>query len=162
MTSSESIRAVVFVALALVGCLIRTYIRSANSNEEVGASVALHESTFVESDGISKHSRSATSSGQVSQLVSVRHEQPPRFPDSHETIEPYANPIISHDSFGEAYEDWAAMHLARGGCPDETDASLDSVCLRKSLANLDSFGISGASTPSIWTAHFPASQLRPY
>lgn len=162
MTSSESIRALVFVALALIGCVIRTYIRTASGDKEQDHSSTEKDAFFSYSEGGNIQARSATSSGQVSQLVSVRHEQPPRFPDAVDTTESSVKPVTSDDDFGEAYEDWAAMRLARGGCPDETETSFDNVFLRKSLANLDSFGISGASTPSVWTAHFPASQLRPY
>lgn len=162
MTSSESIRAFVFVALALIGCLLRTYIRTANDDKETALSQSPRKSTFVEPEEKGATSRSATSSGQVSQLVSVRHEQPPTFPDPGYATESAEEPFEAHEAFGDAYEDWAAMRLARGGCPDDTDASFDSMFFPKPLANFDGFGISGASTPSIWTTHFPASQLRPY
>ncbi len=101
MPSSETIRAVLFVSLAILGCLIRTYIRTANGEKEDEVhfwsspfsqlqqqETAQHdEKTPSPMHSLQPHSsrdahrpRSTnTSSGEVSRAVSVQHEQPPRF-----------------------------------------------------------------------------------
>lgn len=70
----------------------------------------------------------------------------------------------------EAYEDWAAMRHARGSVSEDAEASIDQLLHRRQLTKahmqamqaMDTFGSSGANTPTIWTAQFPAAQLRPY
>lgn len=203
MTSSETARALIFVSLALLGCLIRTYIRTANGEKE--DEVHFWSSRFSEvqkehatpfSEKVSgfnpqthRHGSDSqrprstnTSSGEVSQAVSVMHDQLPRFapflaelPTSQERPPaPGTGPTTSAldgSEVDEAYEDWAAMHHARGAVSEDADASIDNLLQRRQLhksmnlqvlPHLESLDASGASTPSIWTAHFPAAQLRPY
>ena len=212
MTSSETVRAVIFVALVLVGCLIRTYIRTANGEKEnevhfwssnfsqlqaqeaaaprdkVASSVGGVARRPAAIDRDARRPRSTnTSSGQVSQAVSVLHDQPPRFasflaetvPDEHDTLPRASAPLQSastqtwgRDEVDEAYEDWAAMHHARGAVSEDAEASIDNLLQRRqiqksmggvhSLGRFDTLEASGAETPTIWTAHFPAAQLRPY
>ncbi|PWZ02831.1 hypothetical protein BCV70DRAFT_6958 [Testicularia cyperi] len=207
MTTSESVRALVFVGLALIGCLIRTYIRTANGEKEdevhfwssnfsqqqlqyqqhnqqphsQSAEPKRRDraATITQDTSHILHPRSATSSGEVSQAVSVLHDQPPVFPDF-DTGSPRDRPTFARpastaaidlngEDIGEAYEDWAAMRHARGDCSEDAESSIDKLIqqrtFKKQLVNmphLDSLGISGASTPTVWTAHFPAAQLRPY
>ncbi|SNX81495.1 uncharacterized protein MEPE_00200 [Melanopsichium pennsylvanicum] len=203
MTSSETARAIIFVSLALLGCLIRTYIRTANGEKEDdvhfwsspfsqlkhAAAVSPHDTAAVLMHTLdplasidAHHPRSTnTSSGEVSQAVSVLHDQPPRFPaflaetecspSSYHAIPAASLDTVDRSEVDEAYEDWAAMHHARGVASEDAEASIDKLLqtrqLQKSmnvqtLPQLGTLGGSGASTPTIWTAHFPAAQLRPY
>lgn len=203
MPSSETARAIVFVSLALLGCLIRTYIRTANGEKE--DEVHFWSSRFSQlqqqqqadaafSDNIEPPVHAAqltadahrprssnTSSGEVSQAVSVVHDQPPRFaPFLAETLPsqgssraapPALAQLCDGSEVDEAYEDWAAMHHAHGAVSEDTEASIDNLLQRRQLqkslhmqklAQFDHLSTSGASTPTIWTTHFPAAQLRPY
>lgn len=205
MTSSETARAIVFVSLALLGCLIRTYIRTANGekedevhfwssrfsqlqhqdaasldDEKLAHPAAGRRLDVMQLSDDSRPPRSTnTSSGEVSQAVSVLHDQPPRFaPFLAETVPSHStcpNPDFAQACDGsevdEAYEDWAAMHHARGAVSEDAEASIDNLLQRRqmqksmnvqALPHFDTLGASGASTPTIWTAHFPAAQLRPY
>ncbi|KAF6766787.1 hypothetical protein PSEUBRA_000198 [Kalmanozyma brasiliensis GHG001] len=209
MPSSETVRAIIFVSLAILGCLIRTYIRTANGEKEdevhfwsspfsqlqqqegaqSGEDVAplMHQVEPHYSRSAHRPRSTNTSSGEVSQAVSVQHDQPPRFaPFLAETV-----PEADEDEFltyapetrqtrliqicdgpevDEAYEDWAAMHHALGAAPEDAETSIDNLLQRRqmqksgmhSLGHFDNLGSSEASTPTIWTAHFPAAQLRPY
>ncbi|CDU23790.1 uncharacterized protein SPSC_02419 [Sporisorium scitamineum] len=211
MTSSETARAVIFVSLVFIGCLIRTYIRTANGekedevhfwsshfsqlqqetpllNQKVDPRIDdFHTRAMDELDRNAHRPRSTnTSSGEVSQAVSVLHDQPPRFapflaqtvpeeqasgtPSSAPAPLPYGLiPMCNGTEVDEAYEDWAAMHHARGAASEDAEASIDNLLQRRqlhksmqSLAHLDTLDTNGAETPTIWTAHFPAAQLRPY
>ncbi|SJX60217.1 uncharacterized protein SRS1_11518 [Sporisorium reilianum f. sp. reilianum] len=209
MTSSETIRAVIFVGLVFIGCLIRTYIRTANGEKEDEVhfwssrfsqlqqpqpqqpqqSIPFSEKNdprIYEADthNAQRPRSTNTSSGEVSQAVSVLHDQPPRFaPFLAETVpdEPPLSPAAAPLAHGmiqmcngtevdEAYEDWAAMHHARGAASEDAEASIDNLLQRRqlrksmgmSLAHLDALEANGTETPTIWTAHFPAAQLRPY
>ncbi len=99
MTGSETARAVLFVSLAILGCLIRTYIRTANGEKE--DEVHFWSSRFSQLAeaqpspppaapvGQVRPRSTTTSSGEVSQAVSVLHDQPPRFaPFLADTVEP--------------------------------------------------------------------------
>lgn len=211
MTSSETVRAIVFVSLALLGCLIRTYIRTANGEKEDEAHFwSSNFSQFQHQDAASTEEKDAapicrlnahapqfsddvfrprstnTSSGEVSQAVSVLHDQPPRFAPffaetpparifapnhSSTSAQPSMMQTCSGSEVDEAYEDWAAMHHARGAVSEDAETSIDNLLQRRQLQKsvnvqtipqFDTLGASGASTPTIWTAHFPAAQLRPY
>ncbi|SPO20746.1 uncharacterized protein UTRI_00222 [Ustilago trichophora] len=208
MPSSETARAIIFVSLALIGCLIRTYIRTANGEKEdevhfwssrfsqlqndqapspsnQKAAAPLHRLRIHTSqlcDDARRPRSTNTSSGQVSEAVSVLHDQPPRFApfladtvpsqsSSHILSSASIPPSFDGSEVDEAYEDWAAMHHARGAVSEDAEASIDNLLqqrqLQKSmnvhtLPQFDTLSASGASTPTIWTAHFPAAQLRPY
>lgn len=210
MTSSETARAILFVSLAILGCLIRTYIRTANGEKEdevhfwssrfsqlqhgnEDEKIPTHHSMHATGDRLS-HVRSdahrprstTTSSGEVSQAVSVLHDQPPRFAPFLADTDPdqesarllstsNAAPGYAHAyeeaEVDEAYEDWAAMHHARGAVSEDAEASIDNLLQRRQLQKsmnmhelprFDTLDASEASTPTIWTTHFPAAQLRPY
>ncbi|KAJ9477013.1 Ubiquitin carboxyl-terminal hydrolase [Pseudozyma hubeiensis] len=214
MTSSETARAIVFVSLVVLGCLIRTYIRTANGEKEDEAHfwssrfsqqqehtlssekapvsaqhASIHTLHHLGADAHRPRSTN-TSSGEVSQAVSVLHEQPPRFapflaetvPDEQHsdflpavTASTSLHPGSIHTCDGsevdEAYEDWAAMHHARGAVSEDAETSIDNLLQRRqlhkamgmqSLGDFDALDASGAETPTIWTAQFPAAQLRPY
>ncbi|TKY90440.1 hypothetical protein EX895_000438 [Sporisorium graminicola] len=215
MTNSETVRAIVFVGLVFVGCLIRTYIRTANGEKEdevhfwssrfsqlqqqqeiplanEKASLRLGDANAQARSepgaGAARPRSTTTSSGEVSQAVSVLHDQPPRFapflaetiPDeqAHSTL-PSAPAPLQHGliqtyngtEVDEAYEDWAAMHHARGAASEDAETSIDNLLQRRqlhksmgiqALAHLDALETNGANSPTIWTAHFPAAQLRPY
>lgn len=197
MPSSETARAIIFVSLALLGCLIRTYIRTANGEKE--DEVHFWSSRFsdfqqqqdadADADAINHKvdptmcaSQNAlrlgsdTSSGEVSQAVSVVHDRPPRLAPFLADSLPSPGPsrlaqVCDGSEVDQAYEDWAAMHHARGAVSEDAEASIDNLLQRRQrqktrhmqkLAQFDTLGTSGASTPTIWTAHFPAAQLRPY
>ncbi|GAC73420.1 hypothetical protein PANT_9c00110 [Moesziomyces antarcticus T-34] len=117
--------------------------------------------------------------GEVSQAVSVLHDQPPRFaPFLADTVEPQpaeelqlAPVACQGTEIDEAYEDWAAIHHARGAVSEDAEASIDKLWQRRqlqkamgvhALPHLEPLGTSGANTPTIWTSHFPPAQLRPY
>lgn len=189
MTGSETARAVLFVSLAILGCLIRTYIRTANGEKE--DEVHFWSSRFSQLAeaqpsappaalaGQVRPRSTTTSSGEVSQAVSVLHDQPPRFaPFLADTVEPQpaeqvqlAPVACQGTEIDEAYEDWAAMHHARGAVSEDAEASIDKLWQRRqlqkamgvhALPHLEPLGTSGANTPTIWTSHFPPAQLRPY
>lgn len=211
MTSSETARAIVFVSLVVLGCLIRTYIRTANGEKEDEAHFwssrfsqqkehtlssekapisAQHASIrTVHHLGADAHRPRSTntSSGEVSQAVSVLHEQTPRFapfladtvPDKQHgdflpavpastSLHPGSIHTCDGSEVDEAYEDWAAMHHARGAVSEDAETSIDNLLQRRQLhkamgiCDFDALDASGAETPTIWTAQFPAAQLRPY
>lgn len=189
-----------FVSLVLLGCLIRTYIRTANGEKEDEvhfwsspfsqleqhgrAASSEKESTFtLPADGAHRPRSTNTSSGEANQAVSVLDQQPPCYPpllaeiagkqDSRlVTAHPASIQTYNGSEVDEAYEDWAAMHHARGAVSEDAETSIDNLLQRRQLhkamrlpslrADLDALDANGPETPTIWTAHFPAAQLRPY
>ncbi len=213
MASSETVRALVFVSLAIIGCIIRTYIRTANGEKEdevhfwssrfsqlqqedadekipthhtAGSMHGLGTQASYFDSHVYRPRSTNTSSGEVSQAVSVLHDQPPRFapflaettpgqdstwPTSTGNIEAGFLQSCEGAEVDEAYEDWAALHHARGAVSEDAEASIDNLLQRRqlqksmdmhSLPHFDTLDASGASTPTIWTTQFPAAQLRPY
>lgn len=196
MTSSETVRAVIFVSLVFIGCLIRTYIRTANGEkedevhfwssrfsqleqqQEITLSQGKLDAGLDRVGGYSDAHRprsTNTSSGEVSQAVSVLHDQPPRFapffaesvPDEGDASDaaprqPHGFQMCNGTEVDEAYEDWAAIHHARGAASEDASASIDNLLQRRQLHKSMGLEANGAETPTIWTAHFPAAQLRPY
>lgn len=184
MTNSETVRAVIFVGLVFLGCLIRTYIRTANGEKEDEVHFWSSNFSRLQQDSsvrgpaaaerdVKRPRSTNTSSGEVSRAVSVVHAQPARF-------EPFLDATDEQDvactgsiqtcngtEVDEAYEDWAAIHHARGAVSEDAEASIDDLLQRRQVQKsmgVQSLGLetSGAQTPTIWTAHFPAAQLRPY